>query len=95
MWLWNFIMFTTRAIVGACDSARRAFAIGLSLSFESVRECFGEWSARKVNGGARKFPRCELMQSVANVSDRNTDIAGAAQRQIPGLRGVLPSKFAA
>jgi hypothetical protein len=39
----------------------------------------------QVQWGARKFPHYELMQSVANVSDRNIYDAAHLQRQIREL----------
>jgi hypothetical protein len=75
------MLFTTRADVGAHESLA-AFTIRGELGVERDCECFGEWSARKVNWGARKFPRRELMQSVAYVSYRNIVVTGRAHRQI-------------
>jgi hypothetical protein len=75
------MLFTTRADVGAHESLA-AFTIRGELGVERDCECFDEWSARKVNWDARKFPRGELMQSVANVSHGDSVVAASAQRQI-------------
>jgi hypothetical protein len=55
------------------------------------------WSARRrmfrqkvhaqVQWGGRTFPRGELIESVANVSDHNIDIAWELERQIRDLCG--------
>jgi hypothetical protein len=68
MWLWIFVMFTARAFVW---SARRR---GVCVFRQGVHA--------QVQWGARTFPRGELTQSVAKVSDSDIDVAAGLQRQI-------------
>ena len=79
------MLFTTRADVGAHESLA-AFTIRAELGVERDCECFGEWSARKVNWDARKFPRGQLMQSVPKVSDSDMCVAVRLQRQIHNIQ---------
>ena len=44
----------------------------------------------QVQWGARTFPRPELMQSVANVSERDIEIATPSQRQMRGKSAEYP-----